>query len=37
MALDHVPEKIFRTVFRFILTLLALRLLWVAAREAGIL
>ena len=36
MALDHVPERLFRSVFRFILTGLALRLLWVAAREAGL-
>lgn len=36
LALDHVPEKFFRTVFKFILTLLALRLFWVAAREAGL-
>lgn len=37
LALDHVPEKFFRTVFRFILTILAIRLFWVAARSAGIL
>jgi hypothetical protein len=35
LALDHMPERLFRTVFRFILTLLALRLLYVAARELG--
>lgn len=35
MALDHMPERLFRTVFRFILTLLALRLLYVAANELG--
>lgn len=35
-ALDHVPEKLFRTVFRVILTLLAIRLLFVAARQAGL-
>ena len=35
-TLDHVPERLFRIVFRIILTLLALRLLWVAAREANI-
>lgn len=37
LALDHVPERLFRTMFRVILTVLALRLLWVAAREAGVL
>lgn len=36
MVLDRVPERLFRSVFRVILTLLALRLLWVAAREAGL-
>lgn len=36
LALDHMPERLFRTVFRFILTLLALRILWVAARELGV-
>lgn len=36
MALDHMPERLFRTVFRVILTLLALRLLYVAARELGL-
>jgi uncharacterized membrane protein YfcA len=35
-VLDRVPEKFFRTVFRIILTLLAIRLLWVAGREAGL-
>jgi uncharacterized membrane protein YfcA len=36
MALDRIPERLFRTVFRFILTLLALRLLYVATRELGL-
>lgn len=36
-ALDHVPEKFFRTVFRVILTLLAIRLMWVAGRAASLL
>ena len=35
-ALDRVPEKLFRTVFRVILTLLAVRLLYVAARSANL-
>lgn len=35
-TLDHVPERLFRSVFKVILTLLALRLLWVAAHEAGL-
>ena len=30
-VLDRVPEKQFRVVLKIILTLLALRLLWVAA------
>lgn len=33
IALDHMPERVFRTVFRVILTILAIRLLWVAGRE----
>ncbi len=35
-TLDHVPERVFRVVFRILLTLMAVRLLWVAAREAGL-
>lgn len=35
-ALSRVPEKLFRAVFRILLTLLALRLLWVAVRDSGI-
>ena len=36
MTLDRVPERLFRIALRAILTLLALRLLWVAARSAEI-
>jgi uncharacterized membrane protein YfcA len=35
-VLDRVPEKIFRVVFRVILTLLAIRLLFVAGRQMGL-
>ncbi len=35
-VLDRVPEKLFRMVFRVILTLLAIRLLWVAGRQMGL-
>lgn len=35
-TLDHIPEKRFRLVFRCLLSILALRLLWVAASEANI-
>jgi uncharacterized membrane protein YfcA len=34
-ALDIMPENLFRTVFKIIVTVLALRLLWVAARDSG--
>ena len=34
--LDHVPERLFRIVLKVILTLLALRLMWVAARGANL-
>ena len=34
-ALNHIPERLFRAVFRILLTVLALRLLWIAAREQG--
>lgn len=34
--LDRVPERVFRALLKAILTLLALRLLWVAARSAEI-
>ena len=34
--LDRVPERLFRMVLKTILTVLALRLLWVAARAAEI-
>ncbi len=34
MVLDRIPETAFRTVLKILLTLLALRLLWVAASEA---
>lgn len=37
MVLDRMPERSFRAVLRILLTLLALRLLWAAAREANIL
>lgn len=33
-ALSRVPERLFRAVFRTLLTILALRLLWVAARAS---
>lgn len=36
-VLDRVPENFFRVVFRVILTLLAIRLLWVAVRQTGLL
>ena len=36
MTLDRVPERLFRIALKTILTLLALRLLWVAARAAEI-
>jgi uncharacterized membrane protein YfcA len=35
-ALSRVPERLFRIVFQTLLTILALRLLWVAARDLGI-
>ncbi len=35
-ALNRIPEKLFRVVFQILLTLLALRLLWVAARGSGL-
>ncbi len=34
MVLDRVPERLFRFVLKGILTVLALRLLWIAASEA---
>ncbi len=36
IVLDRMPERAFRTVLRILLTLLALRLLWVAASEVNI-
>jgi uncharacterized membrane protein YfcA len=35
-ALSRIPERLFRAVFRTLLTILALRLLWIAAREYGL-
>lgn len=35
-ALSRVPERLFRTVFKILLTVLGLRLVWVAARDSGI-
>jgi uncharacterized membrane protein YfcA len=35
VALHHTPERSFRLVLQLTLTALALRLLWVAARELG--
>ena len=35
LALEKTPEKLFRVVFKVIITLLAIRLLWVAAKGAG--
>lgn len=35
-ALNRVPERLFRIVFQTLLTVLALRLLWVAARDLGL-
>jgi uncharacterized membrane protein YfcA len=35
-VLDRIPERRFRIVFQVLLTLLALRLLWVAARAGGL-
>ncbi len=34
--LDRVPEKLFRMILKVILTLLALRLMWVALSESGL-
>ena len=34
--LVRMPEKIFRIALKTLLTVLALRLLWVAAREGGL-
>ena len=36
-TLNRMPEHLFRRGFQIVLTLLALRLLWVAAREGGLL
>lgn len=36
-ALSRIPEQMFRAVFRVLLTVLGLRLLWVAARDSGLL
>ena len=36
-VLNRIPERGFRIVFQVLLTLLALRLMWKAAAEAGIL
>lgn len=35
-VLNHMPERTFRIVLQVVLTLLALRLLWVAARGSGL-
>lgn len=35
-TLNKVPERLFRVVFQTLLTVLALRLLWVAVRDSGI-
>jgi uncharacterized membrane protein YfcA len=35
-ALNRIPERLFRVVFQILLTVMALRLLWVAARESGL-
>jgi uncharacterized membrane protein YfcA len=35
-ALSRLPEHLFRAVFRTLLSILALRLLWVAARGMGL-
>ena len=35
-TLDRVPERIFRIVFRIVVTALGIRLLWVTAVEAGL-
>ena len=35
-VLNRIPERLFRAVFRTLLTILALRLLWIAAREYGL-
>ncbi len=35
-ALNRIRERLFRVVFQILLTVLALRLLWVAARESGL-
>ncbi len=36
IVLNRMPERAFRLVFRVLLTMLALRLLWRAAVEAGL-
>ena len=36
-VLNRIPENAFRLIFRLVLTALALRILWLAARNAGIL
>ena len=35
MALEKTPENVFRVAFKIVITALALRLLWVAAKAAG--
>jgi uncharacterized membrane protein YfcA len=35
-VLNKVPEKLFRTVFKIVLTMLALRLFYVAGTELGL-
>lgn len=36
-ALNHLPERVFRIVFQVLLTGLALRLVWIGARDTGLL
>ena len=36
LLLHRMPERVFRIIFQVLVTLLAVRLLWVGAVEAGI-
>jgi uncharacterized membrane protein YfcA len=35
-VLNHIPERNFRVIFQILLTVLAVRLLWTAARDGGL-
>jgi uncharacterized membrane protein YfcA len=34
-TLNYMPERLFRIAFKLLMTVLGLRMLWVAARGAG--